>query len=352
MIEHYILLFLSSLTLYRSRYPELKLILLLFKKIFLISAFFFISLRSFNVGNDTLNYLELFQSVAYNTFIDYLSSTRFEVGFMFWNYFSYKYLTENFTIYLFCVNLFYFITSIYFYNKYSKRSYWVFLWFVFGLYYAMFTTMRACLALSFIYLVIDALFENKRLRFVLFSFLAILFHSSSALIILILLGVNRKTYFIFKHKVFLLVVAGISAYFLNIFVSFFSYYSHYLDTKYVGLRLASIFNFMILLGLYVLSYSKKINEDTFLFKINSFFYCQVLISFAAIQFNLLDRFSLFLYPFVIVYLCLIYSKLKLDKRMLIILLISVLIVYQIFIFVYRPDWKGIYPYHFVLDSFC
>ncbi|KGQ41814.1 EpsG family protein [Gallibacterium anatis] len=348
MVEHYIFLLLSSLTLLQSNSRELKLIVELFKKFFLLGAFLFISFRSFNTGNDTRAYLELFQSIPFfNSLSDYLSSNRYEPGFMSWNYFFYNNLTENFTLYLLAVNGFYFSVSIYFYNKYAKNAAWVFLWFIFGIYYAMFTTMRACLALAFIYLVIDSLFKNKKLRFIIFSILAILFHSSSALIITLFLMVNKKTYSFFKYKTLLLVIAGIGAYFLNIIASVFPYYSHYLDSSYVGIRMASIFNFIILFGLYWISYINEINKDLFLIKVNCFFYCQVLMSFASIQFNLLDRFTLFLYPFVIIYLCVIFPRLKLNRKVLIMLLIGILIVYQVLTFIYRPNWKSIYPYHFV-----
>ena len=140
----------------------------------------------------------------------------------------------------------YFFVTIRFFKLYSNNKYgWPLVWLIGGLYYFAYSTIRAELALAFIYLASILLLKKHKLKSIPFYLLAVSMHSSA-----FLWGV---TYFIdtkfvgilAKNKLLLGVLFVFGTIFLNEIIGYLpSYYVQYLDSEYAqgSVRIASMFS--------------------------------------------------------------------------------------------------------------
>ena len=354
MIEHFILLALAFfaflLAVDRNRF---KIGTFISATLFWIVAYTLVTFRADSVGNDTHAYIEYFvtclQFDNYSEFMDW-GSGRFEIGFATFSYLISK-ITDNYTGFFAICNLLYFGATIYFFRaSTTNKNVWILAWFLTGMYYNLFNTLRASMAVVFIYFLAADFLKEKKIRALVWYVLAASMHVSALATGIIFFLKSKYVSKILVHEFVLLIAFGIVGAFFAQFMSLLpNYYSdYYFESEYGqgSTRIASIVDFVILGVLYLLSYRTEIkdwiNHD--FFKIMFLF--SIGMSFFGLFLPIFNRIEFFFKPFAIVYVLNTFRYKSQWKQILIIITFGVLAVYQVVAFIIRPDWLGIFPYYF------
>ncbi len=150
----------------------------------------FAALRAETVGTDVLVYARPMFDLAKNAsgFMDYLARTDMEVGYSFLVYYVSK-IFNNFPFVLFHIALLQ-IIPIYIvaYKLRNKLPMVIVMSVYFSMFYIMgFNIMRQCIAASFILLAMIELYEKKTKSAIICIVIAFLFHSSSAIGVIIVI---------------------------------------------------------------------------------------------------------------------------------------------------------------------
>ena len=332
---------------------------------FFIAAFIIAAFRDVSVGNDTLEYVRVFNNIkGISQLYNNIQITRFEYGYVFLNSII-KTFTDNYTILLAMVSAFYLYSVWRFINKYSE-SIWLstFLFYILGNYFLIFNLLRQCIAISFFLIAIDFIIEKKPIKYVITIIFASLFHTTSIILLPVYFirrwNINYKVIMVY----FIVTLMGVIEFdnIINIIIKILPQYSHYfLNSKYSlgGIKLASIVNCLRIIAIYFLCKIISINYKDFdkkslkggteIIKINVFESCVILciiVLILSIKFNLLDRIADYFSIVLIVYLPNIICKLKREKCIVYYVIIVFLIIYSTIIIYYRPEWSGIFPYKF------
>lgn len=341
--------FLSSLVvtlgLLLKKYPRLYLV-------FIFVVFFLISgLRSPLVGNDTLNYVQLFDELRILPVSNFES--RFEKGYLYFNLFL-GYLFKNsqalliISALIICSGYFFLIT------KYSKIPWMsVYLFLTLRFFDASMNVLRLSIAMSLIFVGVYCLLENKRICFFLFVILASLFHNTAIIFIV----VYFLKYFKLNIKyltITIMISFGITFFFDKlIFIVFqiFPAYTSYITSSYMGneVKLATVLNLIINLIVFVwIFYMHKRSNDPTDEALIKIFFIGVCISVISFEFTLLDRVSELFTVFMIVLIPNSISLIKSSKMKIFIsyAFIIFFFLYYLVIVIYRPEWNRIYPFTF------
>ncbi|MDN3425677.1 EpsG family protein [Planococcus notacanthi] len=328
----------------------------------ILSAF-----RGENVGNDTINYLNLFKEISVSDNLS-LFSPRFEVGYVYLNKVL-SYFSSNPQIILIVTSIIIMLGFARFISKYSKIPWLsVYLFFTLGYYGMSLNTIRLNIAIVLVLLSYDFLKNKKAFRFIFVIILASLFHRTAIFFLiawpLIKMKITLKTIAIFC-------LVSIGMYFsfpslLSMSLSLFPTYGYYVGSDYLNgeVRLASVMNMLVgisiaLLGI-LINHQKHINEKKEIsFKTKErdnednhnmliLLFTGISLIFISFRFNLLDRIGDYFIVFAIVYLPNVMVQLK-DSKLrytLIYFIILLFFAYVATIQMLRPEWNEIYPYSF------
>lgn len=348
------------------------------KKIYLYLTFglftMIAALRAEVVGNDTIVYLRLFESISYSSDIS-IFSPRFELGYIYLNKLL-SLISHNSQIILVVTSCFIMYGFMRFIKKYSKIPWLsVYLFFTIGYFSMTMNTIRLNIAIVLILLAYDFLKQKRLIRFLILVFFAFLFHRTA--IVFLIAWPMRKLQVTYK-LVLTFMIGSISLYvsfptILNILMNIFPTYQYYRGSAYLNgeVRLASIMNMLvglsiIMLGAFTRYYklNDKSQDGVLLSEFSSqvrkeedandgqlmflFLIISVSITFLSFRFNLLDRVSDFFLVFSIVYLPNAIKNIKDKKLMLFIVFIIIIMffIYATLIQIMRPEWNRIYPYFF------
>lgn len=350
-----------------------------FKKkayIFLTFGLFTImaSLRSENVGNDTIVYISLFKSILV---MDDLTAFvgRYEIGYLYLNKLL-SLIFSNPQIILIVTSFFTMFGFATFINKYSKVTWLsVYLFFTLRFFDTTMNVIRLNIAIVLILFAYDFLRQKKLFNFILIVIAAFLFHRTA--IVFLLAWPITKLKFNYKTVTFiiissLLLYIGFSSILYTMF-KIFPTYQYYLDSVYLDgeIRLASVMNILvgisiILLGVSAKYYKKNNLISNNIVKITPNFLDEekeaindgenmllllivgVAFTFLSFKFNLLGRVGSYFLVFSIVYLPNSINQLKNKKLVAVIIFIVVVLffAYATCIQIIRPEWNRIYPYTF------
>lgn len=325
--------------------------------------------RSVNVGNDTDVYARLFYNIASSPdLLPFLA--RYEMGYVYLNKFLANVSDHHQIVFI--------VTSVYIYFVFGRFIYkhsnmiWlsVFLFFMLGYFDLSMNRLREMLAIATILLSYDFIVAKKPVKFFLTVVAATMFHTAAiaffAAYPLSKLHLSKKLVTI----IFSLAVIGFVLFnlILNHLIMLFPRYSYYLDGEYLDGQSKSGTAILLFVNLVILivseicnrkfyykelgsgrkqfkNYSVKSREDE-IQSVFSLIACAILV----IAFNgtIFKRFENIYGIFLIVYLPNSLKKLgnKETKFFVVWITVFLVLVYEIIIQTYRPEWQSIYPYSF------
>lgn len=354
MAIHFLLLFLAFCTfLFAVDKNQFKKGIFFSAILFWIVAYILVTFRAENIGNDTPAYIVYFQDcLLYDSLHDYLEfgSGRFEKGFAILSFLCSR-VSGNFTVFFAFCNLLYFAVTMRFFRYFSvNKNAWILPWFLAGMYYNLFNTLRSCMAIIFIYLFILDFMQNKKIKSLMWFGVAVSMHISALTAGIVFLTKSSKMRKIFSHEIILLTVFGLIGIMFAQFMTLLpNYYSdYYFESEYGQgpTRIASMVDLAFLGGLYILSRVRKIAtwEHHDLFKI--LFLNAIGMSFLGLFLPSFNRVEFLFIPFALIYIINTFKYHTGWKKLMIVLMFSALTVYQIVAFLIRPEWLGIFPYTF------
>lgn len=342
------------------------------KKLFQLCVFavFFIivSFRSYTVGNDTPEYLRVFNLIRMQpSLVQALSSTRFEPGYIILNYYVGK-VTANYTVLLALIAFVYLFSSIWLVNRYAKSDVMAIqLMFCMSMLYLVINVERQCIAMAIFYFAIPFLEKRNRVVYCLIIFLACMFHIMS-IILFSLAFLPNINFSDRKQMQKWIILSFLSLFIIQFGVTrvaiYFPYFQHYLsDSIYSqgGIRSASLAFFAVRILIIVLvgaiggyNYQHDDNNtQTLVF--NKLLFMDIIFATASIGFNMYDRIeNFFTLPFII---CIVNALKSLDysevetsrnnKSIAFVLIIALTFAYMTATLILRSDWTGIFPYSFI-----
>ena len=322
---------------------------------FLLTAFLTVlsGLRDFSIGNDTMAYVSIFNSLKGIDYSVSLVDTRYELGYL---YLNKLFIDLDWPVsYLFCViAVFVSYSFLIFVKKYTRYVFFALFLFVgFRYYFASFNVLRQYIALS-IFLIGITKFDITRRNLVLASFLGACFHYSSLILLLLPIVYKVKV----SRRIMLMVSFSLGSLMLSFHTVFYflvsrlDAYSQYLSSKSVtgNSYVASLIYSFIALSVLILVWKTRYLERNKGDHGNMFVWMLVFSVFfnvLAIQVSLVDRFAVY---FNIVTIILIPNCIGVVKvsgwNLFKTLLILIVIIYFILLLVSRPEWNNVFPYKF------
>ncbi|WP_339824850.1 EpsG family protein [Paenibacillus sp. FSL R7-0163] len=331
------------------------------------------ALRAETVGNDTIEYLRLFENISITKDLSYFSP-RFEIGYVYLNKIL-SLISYNPQIILIVTSSLIMYGFMRFIKKYSKIPMLsVFMFFSLGYYGMTMNTIRLNLAIVLILFSYDFLKKNKLFKFIIIVILASLFHRTA--IVFLIAWPMRKLSISLKLIMAIMITSSLLYILfptiLNLLFSIFPTYQYYVGSVYLDgeIRLASIMNILVGLSIILLGAITKynnmnlvtdeiikekdsrrkseeeiVNDEQLMFL---FLIISVAITFLSFKFNLLDRVSDYFLVFSIVYLPNAIKHVKEKKLVvfLVLVIITLFFIYATLIQIMRPEWNRIYPYEF------
>lgn len=354
MVEHFILLTLAFFSfLFAADEKKSRYGILVSSVIFFLFAYILVTFRAENVGNDTGAYVDYFREClrfdSYQEFLDF-GSGRFEKGYATFSYMVSR-IVDDYTGFLAICNMLYLGSTIYFFRScLLNKDIWVLPWFLIGMYYSLFNTLRACMAIVFIYLFAVSFIKGNKLKSIFFYLVSFSMHTSAVISGVIFFLKSKYIAKLLSHEIIsILIFAGLGFFFAQFMSLVPEYYSnYYFESQYGqgGTRIASVADLLMVVSLYVLSRRSQIDEwrEHDFFKI--MFLLTIGMSFLGLFLPSFNRIEFFFKPFMLVYILNSFRFQTRWRKFLIIGVFLIISVYQIVAFIIRPDWLGIFPYSF------
>ena len=309
---------------------------------------FMTSFRAYDIGNDTEAYCLFFESFLNG---DYGVDTRIESGYRFLNQFIARF-SDDFTVFLSITSVILFASLFVYIQKkgFDNQLYSVLFW-LFG-YTSFVSPLRQSLALVFIFISLFFLERRKGVFFVLFCFLASLFHRPAIICLLLLplyyVRPSFKSYLFTAVIVLILVFSNAINHLTGVFDK---YYLHYFDTQ--SGWAAVLFNCLFGLTPILIDANKKEHFGSASFISLSRWGCflYILCYLCSLYSSGMGRIAYYFLPMVLSYWCYVISRLKGGiKPITIILLIGILVTYDLLAIKFRPEWNSFFPFHYVWES--
>lgn len=322
--------------------------------------------RSIHVGNDTANYVDMFCRYGTMKFSE-MGSLLTEPGFFILVKVLYS-LTTNAQILIIVTSIITYCGFARFIKKNTKDSMerlfaLVILYCIF--YRFSLSAIRQCIALSIVVgLSYEYMIQRKPIKFVLSMMLAISFHYTSVIFLLMYPYSTMKRS---KKITYISIIITILSYFmfdyvLEIVLVLFPKYQYYLGGIYLNgvTRLASILNAIFIITIYLFRHffvkknvllQQRKKEDLCINYnmeiIDNMMFLGICISILALKFNLFDRLATYFTIFEIIYVPFIYKNVKAKNKMFIFILFIGMFVSKAAIEYYlKPEWNLVFPYSF------
>lgn len=325
-----------------------------------------VALRGTSIGNDTEEYRNIFFKV--NNDSSYLSSARYEAGYLYLNRFI-GYITDEPQVLFVILAGFQYTVFTWFILKYSDDLAFSLILVFILIFSSSMNIVRQVTAMAFILIGADRLLQKRTIRSFIWLTVAVFFHFSS----IIFLAIPLMSYIKFNRIIALCLLIAVlictTTDVLYIISSkLFPKYAHYFSGSYADSgRLAILYQTLRNGVLFAISYYgvKLLQKDGIqvLYKRSKIesdrqnnltlwcsFFCFIGIIFG-FRLNLVDRIVAYVVSFYVIVLPNSMKKMNSKTRMIIKLLIIVIsLVYMITVQVYRPSWNRIYPYQFFWQS--
>ncbi|MCM0219381.1 EpsG family protein [Bacteroides fragilis] len=314
------------------------------------------SFRAESIGNDTHEYLRIFQEIAQDVTIE----TRYEIGYIYLNYIVSLFNSnpQSILIVTSVITLFSFGRFIW---KYSQSP-WLslFLFFTYGFFVFSITAVRQSLAIAVLLFSYDYILQGKKLKFVLTVLIATTFHTTAIFFLVSYLCRMFKP--TLRTIILFLGIGIVCSYLFSTLLGFafqlFTIYEGYDQGIYFGeTRLASILyvviSLLILFFCYFILRQKKVIHQLSDWQLRNNSNMLILVLFAVVfyiislELNLLDRIAIYYNVFSLILLPNAIYRLYREKRMIVTSLVIILFFgYSAVIMILRPEWGTIYPYSF------
>lgn len=328
----------------------------LFQVISFGSLLLFSGCRGLAIGTDTSMYVRCFENM--NGFSDYsLYSWRFEPGYRFFMSLISTLWNDAHAL-LFISSL---VTLVLFFILCKKRStvpWYSIMIFVFLMYYYnSMCLLRQYIAIMIIGIAFNFLGDKKYVNYILFTLLAISFHSSAAITFVILPLTKLK---LTKNRRWIYIICALACAFLFneilvLAIKILPQYANYITSDYYQENQLGVFLKILMWFVLFLVVSSTFNglvekdrEDTW----NKIEYlCALLaliITITALNGAILERMGIyfsFLFCISIPNSLQRLKKRKLKYQWAFVILLGC-IVYNLVIFMFRPYWSGVLPYVF------
>lgn len=317
-----------------------------------------VSLRAYDVGNDTNEYYRIFDTIK--SVQDYSMITdifRYESGYILCNYLISQ-VSDDFTVFLLIVSFFYLYSCHRFINKYIKNKFLgILFFFLFSMYYDLFLVLRQCLAVAVFLFAFDYLVSRNFYMYFILIFLASQFHNSAVLfsVLYFLPSFQIKSMKdTIKQLIMFILLCLISIFAFDYVVSLFPWFQHYAtNSAYAtgGVRSASIvfcgLRLFIVCLLFCFNKQRTVElEENLISYFNWFILIECLLAICSIRFNMIDRLENYVcLGYIAGILCYI-DTLKRRRLALCLVVFASILVLSIFL-EYRSNWYGIFPYKII-----
>lgn len=336
------------------------------KKTYLFMAFFPLAmmtmLHSWSVGNDTIQYINIFKKYRNYTWSQLFLDQRFEHGFLAFNWLIGKVTSNPQWVFVITGSLLY-ISLFRWVNKYiDAPGLFVILLVEMLIFDYWISAQRQVVATVFLLIAFDAITEKKLLRFIILVLFASVFHNVALLFLIAYPIINfspkaRKKPISFE--IIILVATLVILLFLEIIlrsvVVLFPTYEYYLNSVYADgkARLAVILNLVVyslmlfVPGLIERQISDFRNEEA---SIRALYYLGLInveLTVLANSATLFARVASIFTQFGIAYYCVSVSKLQINKNRQIMngLTVVSFAVYAFIITALKtPEWQQTYPF--------
>ena len=324
---------------------------LLFLRIFFVILFIVVGSRQFYVGTDTPMYLSLFEKCSQYKWHIFGMTSYFEKGYLFINIIlSYLFTNKSIFLYLFS---FIFNFSIYKFIKNNSNNYFLSSFMYIGLLYVYLsmTMYRQFCALILVLLAYKYLKKEKIIPFLLFVFMATLFHSTAWIGLLLLAA--KKLKLNYKSIIILSIAAIISYIYIGSVANFVTNLigrTNYYTNRIGSNNMANILYTFVYFSMFLFSYfstkrKKEENKESQVY-INIMFFA-TLVNFIAINMDIFSRASIYFNIFSIIavpnILVLNYKKVF-NRRVISFVLCLALLLYSTIIIKFRPEWNTAFDY--------
>ena len=316
--------------------------------------------RAPEVGNDTKNYIALYNRIANSDIISYISNSDIEPGYLLYDWIIAKAFHDY--QYIFIVSSIFIYYSYYiFINKWvSAPGIFVCLFIGMNSFDFNLSTQRQAISIALLLFAFDYCYKRKLFPFLLITGLAVSFHFSSIIYLFIypLLGVKEYTK---KATAYIFIGSGVVVVafdkVLELALRLFPKYHYYdggalFDGK---ARLALILQLVVKLLIIVisdmlLSHEQKKEKNDIAMKVLSFI--GISITVVSMQATALARFSntFGIYPLSRYSNSVGYAKSK-DRR--IVILASLILFYAyglVIVLLKTPEWFTTYPFHWCFSK--
>lgn len=318
--------------------------------LFCMSAF-----KASTVGNDTHEYLRLFELGDDILMAD----TRYELGYLYFSQLIWKISHNAQVLFIVYSLIFYFLLGRFLWKYSSMPWLSILIFFSYTLFGFSMSALRQSLAIAIMFIGFDFALKKKYILFLGTVLGASLFHSSAvffALCPLVLkLKPSRTTVSLFIGST--LVISLLFGDLLDTIFSYLPYYGHYQESAYFegSVRLASIFQLVLAIFFLYIGYSSykmmpkgnTSSEKEFLGHLVVIQMVVVSLSILCLKINILDRIVLYYSTFILLLIPNALSVIPHGKRKLWgSLALIAIFFYTLVILILRPEWNSVFPYKF------
>lgn len=305
------------------------------------------SFRKNIVGTDLPTYIDIFKKASILNFTDYLH-TDMEKGYLIFNQLiSYISIHERWFIFITSITIMSMIS--YFILKQSKMI-WLsyFLFITLGYYFMTFNTLRQCIAMGILLCSLKKIEERKFFYFLSYYFIAILFHYTSCLFILLYfiypVSINRK--FIVTTFISSVLVVLFSKKVVLFLINKIPKYRFYIDIIHSGEGLKLYFLYLFLFFVLYIFGKNTLKKQKILYQM---FAIALVLQGLSFYFSVAARLTNYFSISLIILIPNIIFIQK-DKRMrAIYLLFLYLFSMTYFIFLLRMDLTDSWPFLFYFE---
>ena len=301
--------------------------------------------RSSNIGNDTATYISYFNIFSTS---GVTSSRTFELGYQLLNVLIGKFTSDPHVFLIIMASIMYLGITIYI-KKYAKNilvSLCLFFCCFFSIYTSIFRQGIAMIIVLFAY---QRIKENKRWIGLVLILLAVSFHSTAIIALLLLV---RSKWIVDKRIVIIATVVGFAISQTNILSTVITIvlprYAHYFTSRYAASGWMAVTYDLIRSSIFfwlINRVCKTDNKEDHLRLVN--FALLIIFSTFGFSMNLFTRAGeYFLLIGVTELPNVLYEKQLKYKRMWLFGICLVSIVWFIVVLFLRPDWNHLYPYEF------
>ena len=337
-----------------------------------ICMFVLAAFRSRSVGNDSGNYLDLFNLIRSGANLE-VWSERYEWGYLLFNKIVGNLFSNQYAIFFISALFIYLISWVVIKKLSYERWLSVFLFITLGLYSNSVNVIRLTMAYVICLYAYNELEKKKYLEVIILVIFAMLFHTS-AIVFLAALPCNR----LHMKKRFLFIWGGITvvlfmlfntilANILNYKTSYNTYVTSgtYFNSGYLAIGLNIGVWILILLVVYILYRNGNfdledgshydgayIGTTKYWEKICIYGLIMISLYVCGLKMNLMDRVAGYFKCLMIIFIPNAMEEIK-NKRtrgLVKVALVIFMIIFFAIPLIFRPEWTGIYPYSFWFDD--